>query len=136
MDRAEALDRLTSARVGRFASVTGDGRPHLVAVTFAVVDDSVVHMIDDKPKTTSRLQRLKNVEQRPRASLLVDHYEDDWSALWWIRVDGRTSVETEGEAWERARVALGEKYPRYRISPPAGPAIFLALDRITHWEGI
>jgi len=135
MDRAEALDRLASAPVGRFASITPDGRPHLVAVTFVVSDGSVVHLIDNKPKTTSRLQRLRNVERTPRACLLVDNYDEDWSALWWVRVDGGTSVETEGEKWEMARASLAKKYPQYRESPPTGHAIFLSIDRVTHWEG-
>lgn len=135
MERAEALDRLESARVGRFASVGPDGRPHVVAVTFAVTDGAVVHMIDDKPKTTRRLQRLKNVETRPEACLLVDFYDEDWSALWWVRVEGKVSIESEGSRWERARAALGDKYTQYRDSPPTGQAIFLSIDRVTHWAG-
>jgi PPOX class probable F420-dependent enzyme len=134
MDLTEALDRLASAPVARFASVTPDGRPHLVAVTFAVAEDHLVHMIDNKPKTTRRLQRLINVEMTPWASLLVDNYDDDWSALWWVRVDGVTSVEAKGTHWENGRAALVEKYPQYRESSPAGPAIFLSIDRVTHWE--
>jgi len=136
MDRAEALDRLASAPVGTFASIKPDGWPHLVAVTFAVIEGSLVHMIDHKPKTTRRLQRLRNVEQTPRACLLVDNYDDDWSALWWVRVDGGASVETEGEKWEKGRVSLVDKYPQYRESPPTGHAIFLSVDHVTHWESI
>jgi PPOX class probable F420-dependent enzyme len=135
MERAEALDRLSSARVARLATITPDGGPHLVAITFAVVGDAVVHMIDDKPKTTRRLQRLANVEATPRASLLVDGYDEDWSKLWWVRVDGGVSIASGGDIWESARSSLSEKYPQYRRSPPGGPAIFLAIDRVTHWEG-
>lgn len=134
VDLTEALERLASAPVARFASITPDGRPHLVAVTFAVTDDELVHMIDNKPKTTRRLQRLRNVETTPLASLLVDNYDDDWSGLWWVRVDGAARVETEGMQWGRARAALVEKYTQYRQSPPSGPAIFLSIDRVTHWE--
>ncbi|HVR79760.1 MAG TPA: TIGR03668 family PPOX class F420-dependent oxidoreductase [Acidimicrobiia bacterium] len=133
MDRAEALDRLERARVGRFASVVPDGRPHVVAVTFAVTDGTVVHMIDHKPKTTRNLQRLRNVETTPEACLLVDGYDEDWSALWWVRVDGMASVETEGGRWETARAALAAKYHQYRDAPPTGPALFLSMDRVTHW---
>jgi PPOX class probable F420-dependent enzyme len=133
MDRAEALDRLDGARVGRFASVVPDGRPHVVAVTFAVTDGTVVHMIDHKPKTTRNLQRLRNVETTPEACLLVDRYDEDWSALWWVRVDGMASVEREGGRWEKARTALAAKYHQYRDAPPTGPAIFLSMDRVTHW---
>jgi PPOX class probable F420-dependent enzyme len=133
MDRAEALDRLDGARVGRFASVVPDGRPHVVAVTFAVTDGTVVHMIDHKPKTTQNLQRLRNVEATPEACLLVDGYDEDWSALWWVRVDGRVIVESEGGRWETARAVLAAKYHQYRDAPPTGPALFLSMDRVTHW---
>ena len=134
MDRSEALRRLNSARAGRFASITPDGRPHVVVVTFAMVGDHLVHMIDQKPKTTSHLQRLQNVETLPIASLLVDHYDEDWSALWWVRVDGEVTIEKDGDLWWTARSSLKEKYRQYRYSPPSGPAIFLAIDRVTHWE--
>ena len=135
MDRAEALGRLASARVGRFASITPQGRPHVVAVTFVVIGLNVVHMIDEKPKTTPRLQRLLNVEATPSASLLVDHYEEDWASLWWVRVDGEVTVEKDTENWWEARARLKGKYRQYRNSPPSGPAIFLSIDRLTHWEG-
>jgi len=135
MERADALDLLGAARVGRFASITPDGRPHIVTVTFAVVDGALVHIVDHKPKTTRRLQRLRNIENNPSASLLVDHYTEDWAGLWWVRVDGQATIETDGERWDRARSALAAKYDQYRDMPPEGGAIFLAMDRITFWEG-
>jgi PPOX class probable F420-dependent enzyme len=134
MDRSEALRRLASARVGRFASITPDGRPHVVVVTFAMVGDSLVHMIDQKPKSNRNLQRLQNVETFPLASLLVDHYDEDWSQLWWVRVDGKVGIEKDGDLWWEARSSLKEKYRQYRHSPPGGPAIFLYIDRLSHWE--
>jgi PPOX class probable F420-dependent enzyme len=135
MDRSEALERLATARVGRFASITPAGNPHLVVVTFALVGDHVVHMIDEKPKTTRNLQRLQNVETLPVASFLVDHYAEDWSSLWWVRVDGEVGIEKDGDLWWTARSSLEEKYRQYRNTPPSGPAIFLSVDRVTHWEG-
>ena len=134
MDDAEALHRLAAARVGRFVSITPDGRPHIVVVTFAVIGLNVVHMIDEKPKTTMRLQRLQNVETLPVASLLVDHYEEEWNQLWWVRVDGEVSIEKDGGNWWEARSRLKGKYRQYRNTPPTGPAIFLSIDRLTHWE--
>jgi PPOX class probable F420-dependent enzyme len=134
VERTEALRRLGAARVGRFASLGPRGAPHIVPVTFAIVDRFVVHMVDYKPKTTTRLQRLKNIEAAPTASLLVDHYDEDWSNLWWVRVDGAVVVEADGDRWERARSALAAKYSRYREMPPNGPAICLAMDKVTYWE--
>jgi PPOX class probable F420-dependent enzyme len=135
MDRADALERLAAARVGRFASITPEGLPHVVAVTFVVIGLNVVHMIDEKPKTTPRLQRLINVQNNPTASLLVDHYDEDWAALWWVRVDGEVTVEKDTGNWWEAHTRLKGKYRQYRNHPPSGPAIFLSIDRLRYWEG-
>lgn len=135
MDRADALERLALARVGHFASITPKGMPHVVAVTFVVIGLNVVHMIDEKPKTTQRLQRLRNVETTPTASLLADNYDEDWASLWWVRVDGEVTVEKDTENWWEARARLKGKYRQYRNSPPSGPAIFLSIDRLNSWEG-
>jgi PPOX class probable F420-dependent enzyme len=134
MDDGEALQRLAAARAGRFASITPDGRPHVVVVTFAMIGRNVVHMIDEKPKTTHQLQRLQNVETLPVATMLVDHYDEDWRQLWWVRVDGEVVIEKDGDNWWEARSRLKEKYRQYRNAPPSGPAIFLSIDRVTHWE--
>ena len=134
MDRAEALRRVTEARVGRLATTRPDGRPHLVPVTFAVLGSILVHMIDHKPKTTDRLQRLANLDSDGRASLLVDHYEDSWDRLWWVRVDGHATVVSNGPEWESARAALSEKYSQYEDRPPQGAAILLTIKRLSYWE--
>lgn len=134
MDRAEALERLARARVGRFATVGPGGAPHIVPVTYALIGDEAVHMIDEKPKTTNRLRRLINVASNPVASLLADEYDEDWSRLWWVRVDGAVRVATAGDSWDAAGRALATKYEQYRLSPPQGPAIYLSLDRVTHWS--
>ena len=96
----------------------------MVVVTFAVIGLNVVYMIDEKPKTTHQLQRLQNVETLPVAAMLVDHYDDDWHQLWWVRVDGEVVIEKDGGNWWEARSRLKGKYRQYRNAPPSGPAIF------------
>lgn len=134
MDRAEALERLAAARVGRLATITPEGKPHLVAVTFALVGDTVVHVVDHKPKRSPRLQRIRNLEAYPVACFLADHYSEDWERLWWVRVDGGAVVIDEGPERERALSALADKYPVYRSRPPTGPVIAVALGEVTWWE--
>src|SRR5262245_39864365 len=93
MDEAEMRTRVRKARVARLATVTPGGAPHVVPCCFAVVGDVVATAVDDvKVKSTPALQRAANVRATPRASLLVDHYDDDWAALWWVRVDGAARV--------------------------------------------
>jgi PPOX class probable F420-dependent enzyme len=129
LPRATAEERLASARVGRLATVTPEGRPHVVPVTFALLSGTIVSAVDAKPKSTRALQRLDNVRATGRASLLVDHYEDDWAQLWWVRVDGAAEV-LESEA---AIDALAGKYEQYRASRPAGPVIVIVPERWRSW---
>ena len=85
---AIAEERLALARIGRLATVTPAGRPHIVPVCFTLHDGRIVTAVDAKPKSTTALARLDNVRATGRASLLVDHYDEDWTRLWWVRVDG------------------------------------------------
>jgi PPOX class probable F420-dependent enzyme len=135
MDAARCRALLSTARVGRLATVRPSGRPHVVVCCFAVVGDRVWTAVDSKPKASSsgRLQRLENVRAHPWASLLVDHYEEDWDALWWVRVDGPAEVLREGSEFVRALDALGEKYSQYAGQPPAGPVIAIAAERVSGW---
>ena len=129
----EMRSRFTSARVARLATLRPDGSPHLVPVTFAVDGDALAFAVDAKPKTTQRLQRLRNIERDPRVSLLVDEYADDWSTLWWVRTDG-TAQQVEGDVAERWQTRLQAKYEQYQASPPAGPVVEIRIDRWTGWR--
>jgi PPOX class probable F420-dependent enzyme len=133
MDEAACRARLASGRVGRLATVRPDGRPHVVVCCFALAGDRLWTAVDAKPKATTRLQRLDNVRAHPWASLLVDHYEEDWDRLWWVRADGRASVLEDGAEHERALSALMAKYEQYAAAPPAGPVIALAAERWRGW---
>ena len=75
-----------------------DGVPHVVPVVFAVHGDVVYTAVDAKRKSTKKLRRLANIEGNPQVSLLVDHYDDDWSQLWWVRADGVAAIHYSGEA--------------------------------------
>ncbi|HEU4421884.1 MAG TPA: TIGR03668 family PPOX class F420-dependent oxidoreductase [Pilimelia sp.] len=135
MTHDEARRRFAAARVARLATAGADGRPHLVPITFAVVGDTVYSAVDSKPKRTTALRRLANVRDNPRVAVLVDHYDDDWSRLWWVRADGSGRVLDPGDA--EARTAVGElarRYPQYRSEPPAGPVLAGDVDRWTGWS--
>ncbi len=131
-----ARDRFAAAAVARLATITADGGPHLVPVVFVLEPDRDVvwHVVDAKPKSTRALQRLANIAAHPRVSLLVDHYEDDWSALWWVRADGDATVV--GLAHPEASTALDaltRKYPAYAAERPEGPMVRIAVDTWRAW---
>jgi len=139
MDRVEAIARLRSARVGRLATVTPEARPHVVPFVFALVerDRDVVAfwVVDRKPKRSARLQRLRNLERNPAAEFVVDGYDEDWRALWWVRASGTGRV-IEDASDERAVAleALAAKYPRYASDPPPGPVVAIEIETISGWE--
>ena len=134
MNEARCRALLGAARVGRLATVRPDGGPHVVVCCFAVEGDRVWTAVDAKPKSGGRLQRLENVRANPRASLLVDHYEEDWERLWWVRVDGVAEVLDRGDEEERAIAALAARYPQYAEVRPGGPVIAIAIERLTGWS--
>lgn len=89
--------------------------------------------VDGKPKTTLALQRLRNLTTNPAALLLTDHYEEDRTALWWIRLDGVGRAIVEGREHERAVALLCDKYERSRHPQPTGPMIALDIARWSAW---
>src|ERR1700722_12484823 len=130
----------TQSPIARLATSTADGRPHLVPVVFAVAADSthghdvVYTAIDAKPKTTQRLRRLANIAANPAVSLLVDHYADEWSQLWWVRVDGVAAIHPDGQAMRTGYQLLRAKYPQYQSVSLNGPVIALTVHRWSSWH--
>jgi PPOX class probable F420-dependent enzyme len=132
VDAAEARDRVAREPVGRLATLDPDGRPHLVPLCFALAGETLYTAVDEKPKRSRRLRRVENIRARPDVTVIVDHYEDDWSRLWWIRLRGTGRVLDDADERERALALLTAKYEQYLVQPPAGPVI--AID-IEEWRG-
>jgi PPOX class probable F420-dependent enzyme len=135
MDLETAQRRFAQARVARLATVGADGLPHVVPVVFAVGDRRVFLAVDEKPKSTRALRRLDNISANGHSSLLVDEYDDDWTRLWWVRVDGEAAVATaDSDDGRRAIDALVAKYPQYAAERPAGPAVIVTSLRWRSWS--
>jgi PPOX class probable F420-dependent enzyme len=132
MDEAELRRRVASARVARLATIEDDGRAHLVPICFAVEGERLFNAVDGKPKRSRDLRRLRNLRARPWATVLVDHYEEDWTRLWWARLRGPAEVLEDGDAARRALALLIAKYPQYERDPPAGPVVAM---RLAEWHG-
>ena len=130
--------RITRARVGHLA--TSDGRtPSVVPVCFVLIQETVYQAIDAKQKSVSpgQLRRARNVRANPRASLLIDHYVEDWRRLWYVLLRGRARVIEHGAEHQRAIAALRKKYPQYRTTVPLAPdALVIAIDvrQLRHWR--
>jgi PPOX class probable F420-dependent enzyme len=126
--------RFADAPVARLATAAPDGRPHLVPVVFALHDAVIYTAVDAKPKTTQRLRRLANIERNPQVSLLVDHYTDDWTQLWWVRADGVAEIHHDGTAMHAGREQLRAKYLQYQSVSLDGPVIAVAVQHWSSWH--
>jgi PPOX class probable F420-dependent enzyme len=123
--------------VGRLATVSGAGDPHVVPVVFTPWRGALLIPVDGKRKRGSRLRRFANVAACPRASLLLDHYGDDWQTLWWVRIDGSAQrylpPPDEGQA---IVAALRDKYPQYArdtVAVDAAQWLKLYIGVVTTW---
>jgi PPOX class probable F420-dependent enzyme len=130
LDEVSCRARVAAARVGRLATVGPELWPHVVPVTYVVDGDELFIGIDQKPKSTTALKRLRNIEVHERVAMLVDEYDEDWTHLWWVRVDGVARVVASDAAAVELLVA---KYPQYEADPPRGPVIAIRADGWSGW---
>jgi len=133
LDPARCRHYAGTARFAVLATLGPTGDADLEPITFALVPgapgDLLVSAVDHKPKSTTRLARLANIERRASVTVLFDHRDDDdWGTLWWVRARGNASVRPPGFGGE----ALQDRYPQYRANPPQGPVVAI---EITSWQG-
>ena len=122
--------RVAGEPVARLATLDRDGRPHLVPIVFALLDDTLYTAVDAKPKRSGTLRRIENARERPDVTVIVDRYEDDWTALVGQAPRARARPGGGDEA-VAALAALTAKYEQYRESPPGLPV--LAVD-VADWR--
>jgi PPOX class probable F420-dependent enzyme len=134
---AWAVELLRTARVGRLATAGGDGRPLVVPVCYVFDGTRVYSAVDAKPKRTRDLRRLRNIAENPRVSLVVDEYDEEWTRLRYVIVEGRADVLTDGSEFGHAVDLLVVKYPQYRtlgLGREAGTVIRVTPDRLIPWR--
>ena len=126
---------LAEERSGVLGTIARSGLPQLVPVCFAAVWSDIAIAIDEKPKQGVTLARVRNIERDPHATLLVDHYEERWEQLAWLRLEGEAEVLERGGAWPEALDALRARYPRYRtMALEELPVIRLRPTRVVAWR--
>lgn len=133
-----AVERFAGAPIAVLATLGTDGAPHLVPVVFAVhrgTDGVTVYTaVDAKRKSTQKLRRLANIERDPRVSLLADHYDDDWTHLWWVRADGQAATHYSGEEMATGYALLRAKYAQYERIALDGPVVSVEVTRWSSWQ--
>ena len=133
---ASQRELLQECRVARLATIAADGRPRLVPVCYALVGDDIAIAIDEKPKSTTELARVRDVRRDPRVTLLVDRYDDaDWRRLAWLRLEANAAVLERGDQWPDALAALRARYPQYEtMRLEERPMLRLTVTRAVAWS--
>lgn len=122
-------------RVARLGTVGPAGQPHLVPACYALVEGDIAIAIDEKPKRTGTLARVRNIERDPRVTLLFDRYDDDWTQLAWVRVEGEATVIPRGGDWPAALGELRQRYRQYAsMSLEELPLLRITPGRIVSWR--
>ncbi|MCE2526973.1 MAG: TIGR03668 family PPOX class F420-dependent oxidoreductase [Actinomycetia bacterium] len=125
------MEHTRSATLG---TVDDGGRPHLVPIVFGYRNGRLCTAVDQKPKSTYRLKRIRNIETNPQVSVLLDHYDNDWARLWWIRIDGTARLLGSGPGFDEGIALLTHKYPPYLTQPPPGPLVEVEVESIRAWS--
>jgi PPOX class probable F420-dependent enzyme len=124
-------------RVGRLATADADGHPHVVPVCYAFDGERFYTPLDEKPKRVAgkELRRVRNIEARHEASLVIDQYDDDWSRLGYVLVYGRADLLAPGdELHVQALALLRERYAQYReMGLERQLVIVITPERVVSW---
>ena len=125
--------------MGRLATADARARPLVVPVCFVLQDSVIYSAIDAKPKRDPGrpLRRIRNIEENAQVALVVDDYDEDWTRLRYVIVEGRATVLTGGVEFTRAVDALRSKYPQYvamGLGREGGTLIRLAVSRLIPWR--
>jgi PPOX class probable F420-dependent enzyme len=130
---------LTELRVAHLATADRLAVPHVVPVCFAICGASFYVTIDEKPKRTpgSMLKRLRNIAENPSVSVMVDRYEEDWTRLGWVMLQGRAEILTHGREHDDAQARLRSRYPQLAAMAIAGcPVIAVRIERARSWGNL
>lgn len=129
---------LLSSRVARLATVDAHGDPHVIPVVYALCDDEIYMVVDDKPKRTkTKLKRLVNIAAHPRVALLVDHYSEDWNGLAYLLIRGRAAIIADAVEYGNALRALRERYPQYcamLLELGTHPMVRITIEWLHYWS--
>lgn len=124
-------------RVARLATSGRDGAPHVVPICYAVEGAGLYFVVDEKPKASTRLRRMRNLEENPRAAVVIDDYDDDWRHLAYLLLRGTAARVADEQEYQRVLALLRERYRPYVEMPlamPRNPMIRIAIDSEHFWR--
>lgn len=130
---------LEQRRVAHLATADARAVPHVVPVCYAVSGDTLYVTIDEKPKRhpASRLKRLRNIDENPAVSIVVDRYDEDWALLGWVMLHGHAQILSGGTEHDAAQALLRSRYRQLDAMEIAQhPVIAVRIERATSWGNL
>jgi len=136
---AFAAELLYQSRVARLGTANRAGQPLVVPVCYVFDGRVCFSALDAKPKrvAAAQLRRVRNIAENPRVSLTVDRYDEEWSRLCWVIVEGRADILTDGSERAGAVDLLRDKYAQYRamgLDRETATVIRISPERTLHWR--
>ncbi|HET7876425.1 MAG TPA: TIGR03668 family PPOX class F420-dependent oxidoreductase [Methylomirabilota bacterium] len=130
---------LSAGRVGHLGTADASGQPLVVPICYAWDGRHLYSALDAKPKSTGAMQlkRIRNIRDNPKVSVVIDHYDEDWTRLRWVILRGRAEVLTAGADFSRGVDLLLAKYPQYRamgLARETGVLIRVTPDGVSEWQ--
>jgi PPOX class probable F420-dependent enzyme len=130
---------IAEGRVGRLGTADSSGQPLVLPICYAFDGESLFSAIDAKPKTQSgeRLKRIRNIRDNAKVSVVIDHYDEDWTQLRYVIIQGQAQILTDGPDFSRGADLLLGKYPQYRamgLDRGTGLMIKVKPARVTQWQ--
>ena len=129
---------LSEARVARLATADQWLKPHVVPICYVYDGRSFFTALDRKPKKVPghKLKRVRNILENQNVSLVVDEYDEDWSRLRYVIVNGKATLLRSGAEHEKAIVLLNQKYAQYskmRLTELKTSVIKIQPHKIISW---
>ncbi len=130
---------IAEGRVGRLGTADASGQPLVVPICYAFDGESLFSAIDAKPKAASPLglKRIRNIRDNAKVSVVIDRYDEDWTRLRYVIIQGLAQLLTDGGDFSRGVDLLLAKYPQYRamrLDRETGVMIQVKPARVTQWQ--
>ena len=133
----QASRLIRSARIAHLATADASGQPHVIPICFVFDGERFYSSIDEKPKQTIELKRIRNIKNNRSVALIIDHYEENWRSIGYVLVFGTAGILTRGIAHGRAVKLLKGKYPQYKaMAIERRPLIRISPRRVRIWGHI
>ncbi|MFZ4432327.1 MAG: pyridoxamine 5'-phosphate oxidase family protein [Microthrixaceae bacterium] len=136
MSDEEIRDYVLRSRTATMATLGPNGRPHLVAMWFAVLDGAVWF------ETKTRSQKAVNLRRDPRLTVLIEDGET-YDVLRGVSLEGRATISEDPDDLWRVGVDVWERYngpyteevrPLVEFMLQKRVAIRLDVERTRSWD--